>query len=398
MALMPALHAVQVVADAADSLMQYHRAAESKRLCGLRLDGKIDDVELVERLAPLAGAMIGKKREPRIKFFKPSEIVAYVPEPGTVLVGHNAILRGEVFVIGGEPGVGKSTAATELAICGAEGRDWLGLTTHGKFRTLIIQNENGRYRLQQEYAARGLGTEIEDYILVSEPPPFGMTLNNPEFLADVETAVQTFRPDVVIFDPWNAAAKDDKARDYAEAFDSLRAMLPKGRNKPALGIVAHTKKPQSGEKRTGGSALMHLLSGSYVLSSVPRSVFIMLRGSTEETDNAIVWANCKNNNGPLAPRTAWEREPSGFTLIPDFDWETFEGGEGGRKVIKLEHIQVALGDGKWSHVAAVERLEKESKCGKRACQKALHEKSPFAAHLAFDGNWIGLKATEEEEG
>jgi hypothetical protein len=124
-------------------------------------------------------------------------------------------------------------------------------------------------------------------------------------------------------------------------------MLPKGRHKPSLGIVAHTKKPQSGEKRIGRSGLMHLLSGSYVLNSIPRSVFIMLRGSTEETDDSIVWANCKNNNGPLAPRTTWERAPSGFTPIPDFDWETFEGGEGGRKVIRLDHIKDALGDGKW---------------------------------------------------
>lgn len=394
--LLPGNHAPQVVADAADSLMRHHRTAEAKRLCRLRIENRIDDAELVERLAPLTEATSGKPREPRIRFFRPSEIVDYVPEPGTCLVGNNAILRGEVFVIGGEPGVGKSTAGTELAICGAQGRDWLGLTTHRKFRTLIIQNENGRYRLQQEYAARGLGAEIEENILVSEPPPFGMTLNHPEFLEDVEAAVQNFRPDVLLFDPWNAAAKDDKAKDYAAAFDALRAMLPKGKDKPALGIVAHTKKPQSGEKRTGGSGLMHLLSGSYVLSSVPRSVFIMLRGSTEETDNSIVWANCKNNNGPLAPRTAWEREPSGFTLIPDFDWETFDGGEGGRKLIRPEHIKNALGDGKWERAAAVERLEKESGCGKRACQKALHEKSPFAAHLVFDGKWIGLKTEEEE--
>jgi len=336
-----------------------------------------------------------KEREPRIQFLKPSQIVSYIPESDTVLVGDSAILRGEVFVIGGEPGVGKSTAATELAICGALGRDWLGLKTHTKFRTLIIQNENGRYRLQQEYAARGLSSEIEEHILVSEPPPFGMTLNHPEFLADVKSAIESFKPDVVIFDPWNAAAKDDKARDYAEAFDALRAMLPMGKDKPALGIVAHTKKPQSGDRQTAGSALMHLLSGSYVLASVPRAVFVMLRASTEETDNAIVWCNCKNNNGPLAPRTAWERDPSGFTEITDFDWEAFEGGEGGRKVIRLEHLKSALGTESWSKAAAVERLEKESGLGKRACQKALSEKSQFLRHIEFDGNWVKFKKTDE---
>jgi hypothetical protein len=351
----------------------------------------------LSKLKPLAESPEKKAREARIRFFKPSELRDYEPENGAVLVGDSHILRGEVFVIGGEPGVGKSTAATELAICGATGSDWLGLVTHGRFKTLIIQNENGRYRLQQEYAARGFGSEIEESILVSEPPPYGMTLNHPEFLEDVKSTLESFLPDVVIFDPWNAAARDDKAADYSAAFDALRNMLPKGKERPALGIVAHTKKPQANEKRTGGSGLMHLLAGSYVLTSVPRAIFIMVRGGNDETDNSIVWFNPKNSNGPAAPRTAWEREPKGFTFLNDFDWKTFEGGEGGRKVIRLEHIQDALGKDSWDRAAAVERLEKESACGKRACQKALAEKSQFASHLEFVGKWVKLKALNNDQ-
>ena len=338
-----------------------------------------------------------KPREPRIRFFKPSELRAYEPDNGAVLFGESHICRGEVFIIGGEPSVGKSTAATELAICGAQGRDWLGLKAHGKIKTLIIQNENGRYRLQQEYAARGLGNEIEESILVSEPPPYGMTLNHPDFLEDVKAALESFVPDVVIFDPWNAAAKDDKAADYSAAFDALRNMLPKGKDKPALGIVAHTRKPKSDERRTGGSGMMHLLAGSYVITSVPRCVFIMVRGGNDETDNSVVWFNPKNSNGPAAPRTAWEREPKGFTTLSDFDWKTFEGGDGGRKVIRLEHIQAALGKDSWEKAAAVEKLEKESGCKQRACQIALSEKSIHASHLEFDGKWVKLKPTSEVE-
>jgi hypothetical protein len=173
-------------------------------------------------------------------------------------------------------------------------------------------------------------------------------------------------------------------------------MLPKGDNKPALGIVAHTRKPQAAEKRTGGSSMMHLLAGSYVLTSVPRAIFIMVRGGNDETDNSVVWFNPKNSDGPAAPRTAWEREPSGFTPLTDFDWKTFEGGDGGRKVIRLEHIQAALGKDAWEKTAAVARLEKASDCGKRACQKAISEKSQFISHLEFDGKWVKLKATDEE--
>jgi hypothetical protein len=332
-----------------------------------------------------------KERTPRISFFKPSELRDFIPDEKAVLVGDCHIMRGEVFIIGGEPGVGKSTAATELAISGATGIEWLGLPVHAPFKTLIIQNENGRYRLSQEYKARGLSDEIDNRILVSEPPPFGMTLTDPEFLADVRQTIEEFRPEVVIFDPWNSAAKDDKAADYTSAFESLRALLPTGPERPALGIVAHTRKPQTNEKRTGGSGLMHLLAGSYVLSSVPRAIFVMVRGSHDETDNSVVFFNPKNSNGPCAPRSAWERSPSGFRWVPEFDWLEFDGDKGGRKTIRTEHLKEALGSERWSHPEAVKKLMEVSECGERACQNALKKGGKFNAHLIFEEEKVGYR-------
>jgi hypothetical protein len=348
----------------------------------LATDWSDDELAVAEQKPP---------RDPRIRFLKPSEIRSFVPDGKAVLVGDCHIMRGEVCVVGGEPGVGKSTATTELAICGATGADWLGLPVRARFKTMIIQNENGRYRLQQEYTARGLGEQLDEHILVSEPPPYGMTLSNPEFLEDVAMAMEAFKPDIVIFDPWNSAARDDKAADYSAAFESLRAMLPTGVNRPALVIVAHTRKPQPNEKRTGGSSLMHLLAGSYVLTSVPRSIFIMVRGTADETDNSVVWLNPKNSNGPCAARSAWERSPSGFVDLLDFDWKDFDGGKGGRKTIRVEHLREALGQDKWLHSEAVKKLMKVSECGDRACQNALKKSGKFAEHLVFEAEWVGLR-------
>jgi len=332
-----------------------------------------------------------KPREPRIKCYTPAELRAYVPDNDIVLVGDCHIMRGEIFVIGGEPGVGKSIAATDLAIAGAIKGNWFGLPTRSRFKTLIIQNENGRFRLRQEYEERGLKEEIEDWILVSEPPPYGMTLNDPEFLEDIKAILESFKPDVVIFDPWNSAAKDDKLSEYKKTFETLRTMLPI-ENKPALGIVAHTRKPQLNEKRTGGSGLMHLLAGSYILSSMPRSVFIMLRGTSDETDDSVVFVNPKNSNGQCASRTAWERSLAGFTQILDFDWENFEAaGETERKTIQIEHIKKALIPHSWKRSEAVKRLMSKSECGERACQKALSETGRFANHLLFEGEFVRFK-------
>jgi hypothetical protein len=332
------------------------------------------------------------QRETRIRFFPPSQLRDYESDAGAVLVGDCHIMRGEVFVIGGEPGCGKSTLSTELAICGATGRNWIGLPVHFRFRTMIIQNENGRYRLREEYRARGVTEEIENSILVSEPPPFGMTLDHPDFLADVKKALESFKPDLVIFDPWNSVAKDDKAKDYSAAFDSLRAMLPKGLEKPALGIVAHTRKPKLEEKKNGGTSLMHCLAGSYVITSVPRAVFILIRGNPDdETDNSVVVFNPKNNNGAKAPRRAFEVTPAGFHQIPDFDWKDFDGASGGRKIITLDDIQSVLGDSLLEKKEAVRRLAIKAEVGERASQKALEQKGKFSSFLKFDGNLVGLK-------
>ena len=116
-------------------------------------------------------------REPRIRFFAPSELRDYQPDTDILLVGDCNIARGETFILAGEPGVGKSLAATQLAVSGATQRDWFGLTVHRQFRTMIVQTENGRYRLRLEYSSLDCD-EIENWIRVSEPPPFGLTLTN----------------------------------------------------------------------------------------------------------------------------------------------------------------------------------------------------------------------------
>jgi hypothetical protein len=317
------------------------------------------------------------EREPRIQFYTPFELRDYVPDKDIVLVGDCNIMRGEVFVLGGEPGVGKSLAATQLAVSGATQRDWFGLIVHRQFRTMIVQTENGRYRLRQEFSTLDCD-EIEGWIRVSEPPPFGLTLTNAEFQEDVRAALDSFEPECVIFDPWNAAARDDKVREYSETFDALRSLLPTGSDKPALGIVAHTRKPAPNEKRTGGSGLMHLLAGSYILTSVPRCIFVMTRGSQDETDDSVVFFNPKNSNGANVSRSAWHRKLSGFTRATDFDWKDFDKRPEERKITRLEHVREVFGNGE-------KRLEKKEAARLLAALAKVNDTSAYRALRKFAG-------------
>ena len=187
---------------------------------------------------------------------------------------------------------------------------------------MIVQNENGRFRLKKEFSE--LDSRLLDrFVRVSEPPPFGLTFDDLEFREDLSAIIAQFRPDLVIIDPWNAAARDEKARNYQDTFNLIRQVVPAGDDGPAIGIVAHTRKPQSDE-RVNGRALLNLLAGSYVLGSVPRTVFVMQAASDDVTDDRIVWTCCKNNDGELGKRSAWIRRNGLFDALTDFDLGSME--------------------------------------------------------------------------
>ena len=252
---------------------------------------------------------------------------------------------------------------------------------------MIVQTENGRYRLQQEYAQLPCA-ELDEWIWVSEPPPFGLTLSNEEFQADIRAALGSFKPDCVVLDPWNAAARDDKQRDYLETFDKIRTMLPTGESKPALVVIAHTRKPQPKEMRTGGTSLMHILSGSYGLTSVPRAIFVMLRGSDDETDDSVVFCNPKNSNGPLRSRSAWTRKAGLFEPVPNFDWSDFDRPPESRKTVTLEHIKQLFAESNEFELSdAARKLSVIADIGERSAYNAL-SRDKFAQHLRRSGKII----------
>jgi hypothetical protein len=324
-----------------------------------------------------------------IEFHKPSEIVAYQPPDGLVLVGERHIVRGSPFVIGGAPGVGKSRASVALAVAGAMGLPWFGLHVHRKFRTMIVQNENGRLRLKDEFAELP-AAQLDEWVRISPPPPYGFALENPEFMESLRLSCDQFQPDVVIFDPWNAAARDDKASDYLATFKAIQSVIPKGDGGPALGIVAHTRKPKSDE-RTNGRGLLNLLAGSYVLASVPRAAYVIQAASENPEDSRIVFTCCKNSDGPMGAPSAWERRNGVFAPVSDFDWDEFNGksGKEGERVRVSEDDMAKVlppGSRKARHLV-VSQLRENTGCGQTAAYSA----------VALDGRFKG-RITQDTDG
>lgn len=338
-----------------------------------------------------AGSLPAAPRE-WFKFYTPSECRAYQPPLGHVLVGDCHLVRGGCTLIAGAPGTGKSRVVTALAIAGAKGCDWFGLPVHTQFKTAILQAENGRYRLKNELSEL-TDPALDDFIRVSEPPAFGMAFKSVEFQQALAAWVEDFKPDVLVLDPWNAIAHDDGQRDYREAFDNIRAILPKGDKAPAVVIVAHTRKPK-GDFRPTGRSLLNEVAGSHVLGSVARCVFALQPASEEETDDRIVWSCAKNNDGALTPRTAWHRRNGLFAPCPDFDWEGFDKPRCEERAgITEAHMEQLFAKGRrMARKHACEELMELTRLGQSACYNALSPSGRFKDHLREEERllfWVG---------
>jgi hypothetical protein len=64
----------------------------------------------------------------------------------------------------------------------------------------------------------------------------------------------------------------------------------------------------------------------------------MEHASADVDQRRIVWTCCKNNDGELGPRSAWERENGLFVQVHDFNWRAFDEGNR-RQGAPLEEIQ-----------------------------------------------------------
>ena len=280
--------------------------------------------------------------EPLIEVFSPKELRSYVTPVGYNLVGNYHITRGGLSVLAGAPGVGKSRVATALAVCGSVAFPWFGYTVSRKFKTLIIQSQNGRVRLKTEYDE--LGTAVDQYIKVSGPPRRGLAFNNAKFRDQLGKIIAEFGPDLIIIDPWNNVAHDITQKDYDTALSHIRLVVPSGDDSPAVFIICHTRKPQAHE-RANGRALLNTVAGSYFLGAEARSVFVLLTATDSPNDNRLVMTCCKNNDGELGQTRAWNPSDSGlYEEIKDFDWKSF---------YSYGKSKAAKGEERWRNVAIV---------------------------------------------
>lgn len=334
--------------------------------------------------------------KPMFTFRAPSYFAGYTMPPDMILVGDCHITRGDLMVIGGVPGCGKSRLLVSLAIAGklGKGASWMGLPVHAPFKTAILQAENGEVRLKRELEdIEGQGHDLDGWLFITPPPPRGFAFGDVEFCRQLRAWLDEVKPGVLAIDPWNRAASDDKAKDYSEALEAVLSCLPEGPDKPAIVIVHHLRKQMGGEGRKHGRDLLNELSGSYVIGSACRSAFILEPATPDVEDDRVILSCAKNNNGEMGAPSAWHRQNGLFGHCLEFDWEEWQQGGSKRRVIELQDLAAIFENGRktLSKGDASKALIAIAGIGKSAAYAALKPDGRFAKHLSEAGGFIMFK-------
>lgn len=334
--------------------------------------------------------------KPLFTFHQPSYYSSYVMPPDMILVGDCHITRGDIAIIGGVPGCGKSRLLVSLAIAGKQGKgaSWMGLPIHAPFKMAILQAENGEVRLQRELQDIELqGHDLDGWLFITPPPPRGFAFGDEEFCRQLREWLIQVKPGVLAIDPWNRAASDDKAKDYSAALEAVLSCLPEGPDRPAIVIVHHLRKQMGGEGRKHGRDLLNELSGSYVIGSACRAAFILEPATPEAEDDRVILSCAKNNNGEMGAPSAWHRRNGLFAPCPEFDWKEWQQGGNKRCMIELEDLADIFeeGDRTLSRANAVKALKAKAGIRQSAAYDALKPDGRFCEHLSEAGGFITFK-------
>lgn len=334
-----------------------------------------------ETLAAGAGAAPRRWLNP----WRPSQFIEFNPTKNFILMGDCHLTRGGLTVLGGFAGVGKSRASLALAIAGAQGVSWMGHAIHSRFRTLIIQCENGAYRLKTELGEALGGENLDDWLLITPPPSYGLAFQEAGFRAELQKLIGDFQPGLIVIDPWNRTADGDKQADYRAALDFVFECLPEDpEEKPAILIVHHMRKKAMDSQRKQGRDLLHELAGSYQIGSAARCVFVLEPASNHSEDQTVVLTCCKNNDGREGMPSAWKRRNGLFDPAGDFDMEAFlaDGESSGSRNITFFSVANALrGMCGEKRTEVIARLVKAGVCARSRAYTVINE---YAENIVED--------------
>ena len=272
-------------------------------------------------------------REPeRLTVLTVDEILAVPRDEHSCILGDRLLAKGQSLVNAGQPGIGKTLLALQLAAASNVGRDWCGLVTHGRgLRWLVLQTENGLARVQHDLdmLKKWAGPEFDQsllYVQVVRNDNDGfLCLDDSATVARISNTIQSVQPDVIIADPLRdfGIGNLDSDADMIATLRELSRLVRLGNPDRALVILHHALTGRAGAAKAFGLERAGFARNSKALLGWARAQINIIPGQ-EDSNETLVLTCGKNSNGKEFSPVAVRRNGDGiYEVADDFDIESW---------------------------------------------------------------------------
>lgn len=317
----------------------------------------------------------------------PEDFAKHETPPGLDILGEAILRRGNLALLMGQPGLGKSTMAFALAVADLR-RDssFCGIPLHRPAgparRWLFIGTENGVERWKRDLADASkampedrredfnAGLRVAALFLDDEGD---ITL--PDREGRILETVREANPAVVVVDPWTELCPDEVKSDAVRAcIASLRRAVRQAARDAAILLVIHAKAGRElVAEGMGNFGSTNMQRGNRLVTNAARSALLVVPHDDDGQDLVVALAKC-NDGPPLDPRrVSWDREAFRYRVVDGFDLDAWRDGlrektKANRKVTP-EDVAAVVAAGVRETKGIVDRLA--GKAGKRSVMDAL---------------------------
>jgi len=217
-----------------------------------------------------------------------------------------ALPVGDVAMVYGDGGIGKSWLAHQLAVSVASGEDFLGASV-SRDRVLVLDFENSRWELGRRLRATATAAGVDVDVLNGElcVQPFGQTGKTLlQLKAEVLRLTDTFGPALVIVDGWQSAFGGDvvSGEHVTNCYRLLKHLAGQDR---AVLVLHHVSTTQMSNKEPNPA-------GNRFVRNFGRAVYHM---RAEKTGNVVTLRAVKENYGISREPVTLHRRQVGDAVV-----------------------------------------------------------------------------------
>jgi len=264
------------------------------------------------------------------------DALTYVEPEGCHLLLPKYVSRGDFTSIIGQPGVGKSRLAFNLAICQIIGRPWCGLQTSGKpLKWLYLGPENSMGRIATDLTRMVSGLSPEQKELVRANLRYQnassyeggiVNLEDPKVVDRIRRTLDTDAPDAILMDPMDSFSLADlsKPEGMAETLDMIERLVHAYRHDCFAILFHHARVGRVNIAASSGNfdAMGYALGGKTIISRSRTVLNVM--PDCDDDSRRIVLACAKANNCEKFADRGLVLDPETFFYEKNETWDRDE--------------------------------------------------------------------------